>query len=40
MILDFQTIMLPILEILADNKEHSLQDLILQVSDKFKLTQE
>ncbi len=40
MIPDFQTIMLPILEILADKKEHSIQDLILQVSDKFKLTEE
>ena len=40
MIPDFQTIMLPLLEILADKKEHSLQNLILQISDKFKLTKE
>jgi len=39
MIPDFQTIMLPTLEILADKKEHSLQDLISQISDKFKLTE-
>jgi len=40
MIPDFQKIMLPTLEILADKKEHSLQDLILRISDKFKLTEE
>lgn len=38
MIPDFQTIMLPLLETLADNKEHNTQNLILQICDKFKLT--
>lgn len=37
---DFQTVMLPMLEILGDQKEHSLQELIKQVSDKFGLTEE
>ena len=38
MIPDYQTLMLPLLEILSDQKEHELQDLILKLSDKFKLT--
>jgi restriction system protein len=40
MIPDFQTILLPLLEILADKKEHSLRELTSQISDKFKLTDE
>lgn len=40
MIPDFQTIMLPMLEILGDQNEHTLQELIKQVSDKFNLTDE
>lgn len=39
MIPDFQTIMLPLLEILADKKEHSLKDLLLQICDKYNLTE-
>ena len=38
MIPDFQTIMLPMLEILADRKEHSLRELTSQISDRFELT--
>lgn len=38
MIPDFQTIMLPLLELLKDKKEHSLQELISKVSDKFELS--
>ena len=40
MIPDFQTIMLPLLEILADKKENTLQNLILHVCDTFLLTEE
>jgi restriction system protein len=40
MVPDFQTIMLPVLEVLKDKKEHSLQDLIQQISDKFNLSVE
>ena len=40
MIPDFQTIMLPLLEVLADKQEHSLQDLIQQISNKFNLSAE
>ncbi len=38
MIPDFQKIMLPLLELLKDKKEHSSQELVLGISDKFKLT--
>ncbi|MCL5991955.1 MAG: restriction endonuclease [Bacteroidetes bacterium] len=38
MIPDFQTIMLPLLEVLGDGQEHELQDLITQISIKFELT--
>jgi restriction system protein len=40
MVPDFQTIMLPLLETLADQKEHSLRDLILQICNRFNLTEE
>lgn len=40
MIPDFQSIMLPMLKLLKDNEEHSLQELIKGISDKFKLTEE
>lgn len=40
MIPDFQTIMLPLLTILADKEEHTLQNLFLQVCDRFSLTEE
>lgn len=40
MIPDFQTLMLPLLELLADKKEHHLQSLISQICDNFKLTNE
>ena len=40
MIPDFQTIMLPLLELLQDDKEHELQELILQISDKFELSED
>jgi len=39
MIPDFQTIMLPILEMLADKQEHRLKDLLLQICDKYNLTE-
>lgn len=39
MIPDFQTIMLPLLEIFKDKKEHDLQSLIKDISIKFKLTE-
>jgi len=35
---DFQTIMLPLLELHSDQKEHSSKDLINAISDKFSLT--
>ncbi len=38
MIPDYQTLMLPLLEILSDEKEHELQELIKTLSDKFNLT--
>jgi restriction system protein len=40
MIPDFQTVMLPILEILSDGKEYDRRNLIEKISDKFKLTDE
>ncbi len=40
MIPDFQTIMLPFLEILGDGKEHELRQMIAQVSDRFDLTED
>lgn len=39
MIPDFQTIMLPLLEILGDKTEHRLKELITNISDLFKLTE-
>lgn len=39
MIPDFQTIMLPVLELLKDKKEHTLQELISKISDKFELSE-
>jgi restriction system protein len=38
MIPDYQTLMLPLLETLSDQKEHELQDLILKLSEIFKLS--
>lgn len=40
MIPDFQTIMLPLLEILGDNKEHDTKNLIKRICDKYELTEE
>jgi restriction system protein len=40
MIPDFQSIMLPMLEILSDEKEHKLQDLKDKICTHFKLTEE
>ena len=40
MIPDYQTLMLPLLEQLSDQKEHELQELIKTLSDKFNLTDE
>jgi restriction system protein len=40
MIPDFQTIMLPLLKILQDRKEHALRDIISEISDQFTLTEE
>ena len=40
MIPDFQTVMLPFLQILSDKKEHLTRDIISAVSDKFNLTKE
>ena len=37
---DYQTLMLPVLEILADGKEHLLRDLVQNLADKFELTEE
>ncbi|MDR1761442.1 MAG: restriction endonuclease, partial [Bacteroidales bacterium] len=38
MIPDFQTIMLPVLELMEDKKEHILKDLLLQICNKYNLT--
>ncbi len=40
MIPDFQMIMLPLLEILRDKEEHTLQEIIAKISEKFELTDE
>lgn len=40
MIPDFQTIMLPLLQILGDGKEHSLQEIIAGIVQHFGLTEE
>ena len=40
MIPDFQTIMLPLLVILGDKKEHDTQNLMKTICDKYKLTEE
>jgi restriction system protein len=40
MIPDFQTIMLPLLHLLSDGKEHELRDVINTLSDKFGLTED
>lgn len=37
---DFQTLMLPMLEILADGKEYSVREIIELLSNKFQLTQD
>lgn len=37
---DYQSIMLPLLELLVDEKEHSLQESIEYLADKFKLSDE
>ena len=40
MIPDFQTVMLPLLQQLADGKEHKLREVINALSDQFNLTAE
>lgn len=40
MIPDFQSIMLPMLELLSDQKEHDLQSLTKSICDQFELTEE
>ena len=40
MIPDFQTIMLPLLQLLVDKKEHSIKDIVDRLSIKFNLTEE
>jgi restriction system protein len=40
MVPDFQTLMLPLLQILSDGHEHVLRDTINQLSDQFHLTEE
>lgn len=40
MIPDFQTIMLPLLEVLKDKKEHDTKNLITEISDKYNLTED
>lgn len=40
MIPDFQTIMLPVLEILKDKNEHTVQELVSKISEKFNLSDE
>jgi len=37
---DYQTLMLPILQILGDGKEHLLRDIVQQLSDQYGLTEE
>lgn len=37
---DFQTLMLPLLEILGDNKEHNIRDVYSALGDRFGLTQD
>ncbi len=37
---DYQTLMLPVLRILSDGKEHLLRDVVQQLSDQFGLTEE
>ncbi len=39
MIPDYQTIMLPVLELLRDKQEHKLQELITKISDSFNLSE-
>jgi restriction system protein len=40
MVPDYQSLMLPLLKLLADNKVHSIHELIDILSNKFKLTEE
>ena len=40
MIPDFQTLMLPILKVLADNKEHRLDELTEIIFNQFKITED
>jgi restriction system protein len=37
---DFQTVMLPFLQVVADGAEHTLRDVVEQLADYFKLTEE
>lgn len=37
---DYQSIMLPLLQLLVDEKEHSLQESIEYLAEKFKLSDE
>ena len=37
---DFQTIMLPLLQLMGDGKEHSIRELTHNLADHFQLSQE
>ena len=37
---DYQSLMLPLLEMLGDNQEHKIKDIRNQLADQFGLTQE
>ena len=37
---DFQTIMLPLLQLMGDGKEHSIRELTHTLADHFQLSQE
>jgi restriction system protein len=37
---DYQTVMLPVLKFLSDEKEHSLREVIIHISEEFELTEE
>ena len=40
MIPDFQTLMLPLLKSIADEKNHSMKDTAIHLANEFKLTEE
>ena len=37
---DFQAVMLPILETVADGQEHAIRDVTRQIADRFGLTED